>query len=100
LSTTNLGLIFDWFGGEFCFGVVFFCGKFGLLLVVGITMANEGNKSSDFYTILGLKKECTELELKNAYKKLAKVGIEPKCFFLCSAFLISEPCFFKINSYE
>lgn len=28
-------------------------------------------KSSDFYEVLGLKKGCTEAELKNAYKKLA-----------------------------
>ncbi|ESW07401.1 hypothetical protein PHAVU_010G126700 [Phaseolus vulgaris] len=42
-------------------------------------MANEGNKSSDFYTILGLKKECTELELKNAYKKLAKKWHPDRC---------------------
>lgn len=44
-----------------------------VVVVVRIAMANEGNKSNDFYTILGLNKECTELELKNAYKKLAKV---------------------------
>ncbi|KAK7349327.1 hypothetical protein VNO77_06607 [Canavalia gladiata] len=34
-------------------------------------MANEGDKSNDFYAILGLNKECTESELRNAYKKLA-----------------------------
>ncbi|XP_027908175.1 dnaJ homolog subfamily B member 9-like isoform X3 [Vigna unguiculata] len=42
-------------------------------------MANEGNKSNDFYTILGLNKECTELELKNAYKKLAKKWHPDRC---------------------
>jgi len=30
-------------------------------------------KRSDFYAVLGLKKECTEAELRNAYKKLALV---------------------------
>ncbi|GMN36802.1 hypothetical protein TIFTF001_006311 [Ficus carica] len=34
-------------------------------------MANGGEKSSDFYEVLGLKKECTPSELRNAYKKLA-----------------------------
>uniref|UniRef100_A0A5B7BXR1 J domain-containing protein n=1 Tax=Davidia involucrata TaxID=16924 RepID=A0A5B7BXR1_DAVIN len=35
-------------------------------------MASCGeDKSSDFYAVLGLKKECTEAELRNAYKKLA-----------------------------
>ncbi|BAT98256.1 hypothetical protein VIGAN_09189900 [Vigna angularis var. angularis] len=53
--------------------------KFGLLVAVGIAMANEGNKSNDFYTILGLNKECTELELKNAYKKLAKKWHPDRC---------------------
>uniref|UniRef100_A0A7N0ZYC8 J domain-containing protein n=1 Tax=Kalanchoe fedtschenkoi TaxID=63787 RepID=A0A7N0ZYC8_KALFE len=28
-------------------------------------------KESDFYSVLGLKKECTETELRSAYKKLA-----------------------------
>lgn len=34
-------------------------------------MAHGGEKSSDFYEVLGLKKECTPSELRNAYKKLA-----------------------------
>lgn len=34
-------------------------------------MANGGEKSSDFYEVLGLEKECTPSELRNAYKKLA-----------------------------
>lgn len=38
-------------------------------------MAGEEDKSSDFYAVLGLKKECTETELRNAYKKLAMVRI-------------------------
>ncbi|KAJ6714993.1 putative EXPRESSED-RELATED [Salix viminalis] len=31
----------------------------------------EGGKSSDFYQVLGLNKDCTATELRNAYKKLA-----------------------------
>lgn len=34
-------------------------------------MAGEKQKNDDLYAVLGLKKECTEAELKNAYKKLA-----------------------------
>ncbi|KAK3220624.1 hypothetical protein Dsin_014594 [Dipteronia sinensis] len=32
---------------------------------------NEEKKSNDFYEVLGLNKECTTTELRNAYKKLA-----------------------------
>ncbi|KAJ6394300.1 hypothetical protein OIU77_023511 [Salix suchowensis] len=31
----------------------------------------EGGKNSDFYQVLGLNKDCTATELRNAYKKLA-----------------------------
>jgi DnaJ family protein B protein 6 len=34
-------------------------------------MAGEGGKRVDFYGVMGLKKECSEAELRNAYKKLA-----------------------------
>ncbi|XP_024026692.1 dnaJ homolog subfamily B member 7 isoform X2 [Morus notabilis] len=34
-------------------------------------MANGGEKSNDFYAVLGLEKECTASDLRNAYKKLA-----------------------------
>ncbi|XP_041018866.1 chaperone protein DnaJ-like isoform X4 [Juglans microcarpa x Juglans regia] len=34
-------------------------------------MENGEEKSDDFYAVLGLKKECTAPELRNAYKKLA-----------------------------
>ncbi|XP_076890418.1 uncharacterized protein LOC143541481 [Bidens hawaiensis] len=34
-------------------------------------MGGSGVKSIDFYKVLGLEKNCTETELKNAYKKLA-----------------------------
>jgi hypothetical protein len=40
-----------------------------------IIMANEGNKGNDFYAVLGLNKECTDSDLRNAYKKLALVRI-------------------------
>ncbi|KAK1575260.1 hypothetical protein Q3G72_003900 [Acer saccharum] len=33
--------------------------------------ANGGEKSNDFYKVLGLNKECTATELRDAYKKLA-----------------------------
>lgn len=85
-STRNLSLIFDWFCGEFSFGVVGLC-----CFWLGIGMANEGKKSNNFYSILGLSKECTELELKNAYRKLAKVRTESKCFFfLFLSFLLRK----------
>ncbi|XP_068303331.1 uncharacterized protein [Pyrus communis] len=34
-------------------------------------MADGEEKGSDFYAVLGLDKECTDSELRNAYKKLA-----------------------------
>lgn len=42
-------------------------------------MANEGNKSNDFYSVLGLNKECTDSELRNAYKKLAMKWHPDRC---------------------
>ncbi|PHT47090.1 hypothetical protein CQW23_11298 [Capsicum baccatum] len=42
-------------------------------------MAGEEDKSSDFYAVLGLKKECTETELRNAYKKLAMKWHPDRC---------------------
>ncbi|CAK8560496.1 unnamed protein product [Lathyrus sativus] len=42
-------------------------------------MANEGNKSNDFYAVLGLNKECTDSELRNAYKKLAMKWHPDRC---------------------
>jgi DnaJ family protein B protein 6 len=39
-------------------------------------MANGGEdkwKSNDLYQVLGLNKECTDTELRSAYKKLALV---------------------------
>ncbi|KAJ1407048.1 DnaJ domain containing protein [Sesbania bispinosa] len=42
-------------------------------------MANEGGKSNDFYAILGLNKECTKSELRNAYTKLALKWHPDRC---------------------
>ncbi|KAM3379989.1 dnaJ subfamily B member 6 isoform X1 [Capsicum galapagoense] len=42
-------------------------------------MAGEEDKSSDFYAVLGLKKECTKTELRNAYKKLAMKWHPDRC---------------------
>ncbi|CAN4085116.1 unnamed protein product [Withania somnifera] len=42
-------------------------------------MAAEEDKSSDFYAVLGLNKECTETELRNAYKKLALKWHPDRC---------------------
>ncbi|XP_076885739.1 uncharacterized protein LOC143535343 [Bidens hawaiensis] len=39
----------------------------------------NGGKSIDFYKILGLKKECTEAELKIAYRKLAMRWHPDRC---------------------
>uniref|UniRef100_A0A7C9EHR1 J domain-containing protein n=1 Tax=Opuntia streptacantha TaxID=393608 RepID=A0A7C9EHR1_OPUST len=43
-------------------------------------MAGGGErKSSDFYSVLGLEKECTPTELRNAYKKLAMRWHPDRC---------------------
>lgn len=34
-------------------------------------MAADEDKNDDFYSILGLNKQCSEVELKTSYKKLA-----------------------------
>lgn len=41
-------------------------------------MASRGG-GSDFYTVLGLKKECSEADLRNAYKKLAMIWHPDRC---------------------
>ncbi|CAA0816155.1 Chaperone DnaJ-domain superfamily protein [Striga hermonthica] len=43
-------------------------------------MAAEEDKSEDFYAVLGLNKDCTTLELRNAYKKLAMKWHPDRCF--------------------
>ena len=48
----------------------------GLVVLVFERMANGEEKSNDdLYAVLGLEKECTASELRNAYKKLALVRI-------------------------
>lgn len=42
-------------------------------------MGGNGVKSCDFYEVLGLKKGCTDAELKNAYKKLAMIWHPDRC---------------------
>lgn len=42
-------------------------------------MAAEDDKNNDFYAVLGLKKECSETELRNAYKKLALKWHPDRC---------------------
>lgn len=42
-------------------------------------MGGNGVKRCDFYEVLGLKKGCTETELKNAYKKLALKWHPDRC---------------------
>ncbi|GAV61408.1 DnaJ domain-containing protein [Cephalotus follicularis] len=52
--------------------LVVFCACVGVCVSVNIDrMANEEDKNSDLYGVLGLHKECTATELRNAYKKLA-----------------------------
>ena len=53
-------------------------------------MANSGENNDDFYAVLGLNKECTPTELKNAYKKLAMVRVFNNPFFY-------SPCFANQN---
>ncbi|EYU26994.1 hypothetical protein MIMGU_mgv1a0263671mg, partial [Erythranthe guttata] len=42
-------------------------------------MAADEEKSSDFYGVLGLRKECTAAELRVAYKKLAMKWHPDRC---------------------
>ncbi|GKD37464.1 DnaJ domain-containing protein [Tanacetum coccineum] len=42
-------------------------------------MVSNGDERSDFYQVLGLKKGCTDVEVKNAYKKLAMRWHPDRC---------------------
>ena len=48
---------------------------FGLVLVFERMANGEEKSNDDLYAVLGLEKECTASELRNAYKKLALVRI-------------------------
>lgn len=54
-------------------------------------MATGEEKGGDFYAVLGLNKECSEAELRNAYKKLAMVRIEFHTFFFSNSIHIWFP---------
>ncbi|XP_062087891.1 uncharacterized protein LOC133794589 isoform X2 [Humulus lupulus] len=53
-------------------------------------MANGDEKSSDFYAVLGLKKECSTMELRNAYKKLAMRWHPDRCSASGNAKFVEE----------
>lgn len=53
-------------------------------------MAAGEEKSSDFYAVLGLKKECTATELRNAYKNLALRWHPDRCSASGSSKFIEE----------
>lgn len=53
-------------------------------------MANGEEKSSDFYAVLGLNKECTATELRNAYKKLALRWHPDRCSASGNARFVDE----------
>lgn len=48
---------------------------------------NSEKGSENLYALLGLKKECTNLELRSAYKKLALVSFS-SFFFLTESVLL------------
>ncbi|XP_074268266.1 uncharacterized protein LOC141591730 isoform X2 [Silene latifolia] len=45
----------------------------------GEEQRNNNNNDDDFYAILGLHKDCTQIELKSAYKKLAMRWHPDRC---------------------
>ncbi|KAH6781248.1 hypothetical protein C2S51_006541 [Perilla frutescens var. frutescens] len=53
-------------------------------------MAAEEEKSIDFYAVMGLKKECTPAELRNAYKKLAMKWHPDRCSASANAKYVEE----------
>ncbi|XP_022953656.1 dnaJ homolog subfamily B member 6-like [Cucurbita moschata] len=56
----------------------------------GRDMAGENHKNDDLYAVLGLKKECTEAELRNAYKKLAMIWHPDRCSALRDSKFVEE----------
>lgn len=70
--------------------------------------AVAGGGRADFYKVLGLKKQCSTAELRNAYKKLAMVsrfGKKPAVIFRwgcpCSpvVFLLLSPRIFNLRRF-
>ncbi|KAF1863506.1 hypothetical protein Lal_00030543, partial [Lupinus albus] len=53
-------------------------------------MANEGDKDNDLYGILGLNKDCTESELRIAYKKLALKWHPDRCSASGNSMFVEE----------
>ncbi|XP_022999993.1 dnaJ homolog subfamily B member 6-like isoform X2 [Cucurbita maxima] len=53
-------------------------------------MADKNEKNDDLYGVLGLKKECTKAELKNAYKKLAMKWHPDRCSAAGNSKLVEE----------
>lgn len=53
-------------------------------------MASTGDKNEDFYSVLGLNKECSEADLRNAYKKLAMRWHPDRCSASGSTKFIQE----------
>lgn len=58
-------------------------------------MAAAEVKNIDFYGVMGLKKECTPAELRNAYKKLAMVRIWNQ-LFLCQFMFICYVYYLRV----
>ncbi|RWW18959.1 hypothetical protein GW17_00017020 [Ensete ventricosum] len=57
---------------------------------LAVAMAAEEDKSDDFYAVLGLRKECSETELRTAYKKLAMRWHPDKCLASGNAQIVEE----------
>lgn len=59
---------------------------------------NSEKGSENLYALLGLKKECTNLELRSAYKKLALVSFS-SFFFLLNLFYSDLECLHVLVSH-
>ncbi|KAE8700715.1 pirin-like protein-like [Hibiscus syriacus] len=53
-------------------------------------MASGGAKNNDFYAVLGLNKECTQAELRTAYKKLALRWHPDRCSASANSKFVEE----------
>ncbi|KAL5995758.1 hypothetical protein ACLOJK_025828 [Asimina triloba] len=63
-------VVFGWFYFFFISSSCFVCVGSASFSAIGMASGEE-EKNRDFYSVLGLKKECSALELRSAYKKLA-----------------------------